>query len=133
MRSRLDAGGRLGQGLRLQGILPAEEHCMPGAGTDKTREWIDRPAPVVVLVEPQLGQNIGAAARAMANFGLSRLRLVKPREPWPNEASFVQLGTAELSGAPGAWKLEAGSGKVKKLDDVEDILLAFTHSVSSRG
>ena len=37
------------------------------------------PGPVVVLVEPQLGENIGAAARAMANFGLSQLRLVKPR------------------------------------------------------
>ncbi len=51
---------------------------MPGAGTDKTKRWIERPAPIVVLVEPQLGENIGAAARAMANFGLSRLRLVKP-------------------------------------------------------
>jgi tRNA/rRNA methyltransferase len=57
---------------------------MPGAGTDKTRNWIDRPGPIVVLVEPQLGENIGAAARVMANFGLSRLRLVKPRDGWPN-------------------------------------------------
>ena len=52
---------------------------MPGAGTDKTKRWSVEPAPIVVLVEPQLGENIGAAARAMANFGLSRLRLVKPR------------------------------------------------------
>ena len=52
---------------------------MPGAGTDKTRAWVDRPGPAVILVEPQLGDNIGAAARAMANFGLSQLRLVKPR------------------------------------------------------
>ncbi len=44
---------------------------MPGAGTDKTKRWIETPAPIVVLVEPQLGENIGAAARAMANFGLS--------------------------------------------------------------
>ena len=57
---------------------------MPGAGTDKTRNWIDRPGPIVILVEPQLGENIGAAARVMANFGLSRLRLVKPRDGWPN-------------------------------------------------
>ncbi len=57
---------------------------MPGAGTDKTKNWVIEPGPVVVLVEPQLGENIGAVARAMANFGLSRLRLVKPREPWPN-------------------------------------------------
>src|SRR5256885_9609741 len=57
---------------------------MPGAGTDKTRNWIDRPGPIVILVEPQLGENIGAAARVMANFGLSRLRLVKPRDGWPS-------------------------------------------------
>ena len=43
---------------------------MPGAGTDKTKRWIEQPAPIVVLVEPQMGENIGAAARAMANFGL---------------------------------------------------------------
>jgi tRNA/rRNA methyltransferase len=57
---------------------------MPGAGTDKTRNWMETPGPIVVLVEPQLGQNIGTAARAMANFGLSRLRLVKPRDGWPD-------------------------------------------------
>ena len=57
---------------------------MPGAGTDKTKRWVQQPGPVVILVEPQLGENIGAAARAMANFGLGRLRLVKPREAWPN-------------------------------------------------
>src|SRR5947209_5484650 len=57
---------------------------MPGAGTDKTRNWIETPAPIVILVEPQLGENIGAAARVMANFGLSRLRLVSPRDGWPN-------------------------------------------------
>ena len=57
---------------------------MPGAGTDKTKNWVEQPGPVVILVEPQLGENIGAAARAMANFGLARLRLVKPREGWPN-------------------------------------------------
>jgi tRNA/rRNA methyltransferase len=57
---------------------------MPGAGTDKTRNWIETPGPIIVLVEPQLGENIGAAARVMANFGLARLRLVNPRDGWPN-------------------------------------------------
>jgi len=57
---------------------------MPGSGTDKTKPWTDIAGPIVVLVEPQLGQNIGTAARAMANFGLSRLRLVRPRDGWPN-------------------------------------------------
>ncbi len=41
--------------------------------------------PVIVLVETQMGENIGAAARAMANFGLRELRLVKPRDGWPND------------------------------------------------
>ena len=57
---------------------------MPGAGTDKTKTWIDTGGPIIILVAPQLGENIGAAARAMANFALKRLRLVKPRDGWPN-------------------------------------------------
>lgn len=39
----------------------------------------------IILVEPQLGENIGFAARAMANFGLNDLRLVAPRDGWPNQ------------------------------------------------
>lgn len=42
-------------------------------------------SPIVVLVRPQLGENIGATARAMLNFGLTGLRLVQPRDGWPNE------------------------------------------------
>jgi len=74
---------------------------MPGAGTDKTKRWIEQPAPIVVLVEPQMGENIGAAARAMANFGLSRLRLVKPAQSWPNEKARVMAAGADrvLDGA----------------------------------
>jgi tRNA/rRNA methyltransferase len=40
--------------------------------------------PIVILVKPQLGENIGAVARAMSNFGLKELRLVAPRDGWPN-------------------------------------------------
>jgi tRNA/rRNA methyltransferase len=43
--------------------------------------------PVIVLVRPQLGENIGKAARAMLNFGLTELRLVTPRDGWPNPAA----------------------------------------------
>ena len=57
---------------------------MPGSGTDSSKPWTDVAGPIIVLVEPQLGQNIGTAARAMANFGLARLRLVKPRDGWPD-------------------------------------------------
>ena len=43
--------------------------------------------PCFILVAPQMGENIGAAARVMANFGLHDLRLVAPRDGWPNPAA----------------------------------------------
>jgi tRNA/rRNA methyltransferase len=57
---------------------------MSGSGTDKTKAHTDLAGPMVILVEPQLGENIGMAARAMGNFGLTRLRIVNPRDGWPN-------------------------------------------------
>lgn len=57
---------------------------MPGAGTDHTKPQALTGGPAIVLVEPQLGENIGMCARAMGNFGLTDLRLVKPRDGWPN-------------------------------------------------
>ncbi len=54
-------------------------------------------APVVILVNPQLGQNIGASCRAMLNFGLTELRLVKPRDGWPNpDANAMAAGAVAL-------------------------------------
>jgi tRNA/rRNA methyltransferase len=54
-----------------------------------------KPSPAIILCAPQLGENIGAAARAMANFGLSDLRLVAPRDGWPNEkAEAMAAGAA---------------------------------------
>ncbi len=50
--------------------------------------------PAVILVEPQLGENIGQAARAMANFGLSELRLVAPRDGWPSESALANAASA---------------------------------------
>src|ERR1700709_2057370 len=57
---------------------------MSGSGTDKTKTGVALEGPVVILVEPQLGENIGMAARAMGNFGLARVRIVNPRGGWPN-------------------------------------------------
>src|SRR6202163_1793217 len=57
---------------------------MSGSGTDKTKSGLELTGPVVILVEPQLGENIGMAARAMGNFALTRLRIVNPRDGWPN-------------------------------------------------
>src|SRR3978361_1931721 len=57
---------------------------MSGSGTDKTKSGVELAGPIVILVEPQLGENIGMAARSLGNFALSRLRIVKPRDGWPN-------------------------------------------------
>jgi tRNA/rRNA methyltransferase len=57
---------------------------MTGSGTDRSKAGLTLDGPVVILVEPQLGENIGMAARAMGNFALTRLRLVNPRDGWPN-------------------------------------------------
>ena len=50
--------------------------------------------PAIILVAPQLGENIGTAARAMANFGLTDLRLVSPRDGWPNEKARAASANA---------------------------------------
>ena len=57
--------------------------------------------PVIVLVRPQLGENIGKAARAMLNFGLTEMRLVSPRDGWPNPAAGPAASGADrvLEGA----------------------------------
>jgi tRNA/rRNA methyltransferase len=53
-------------------------------------------APAIVLVRPQLGENIGKAARAMLNFGLTEMRLVSPRDGWPNPAAGPAASGADL-------------------------------------
>lgn len=52
--------------------------------------------PVIVLVRPQLGQNIGKAARAMLNFGLTEMRLVAPRDGWPNPDAGPAASGADI-------------------------------------
>lgn len=52
--------------------------------------------PVIVLVRPQLGQNIGKAARAMLNFGLTEMRLVAPRDGWPNPDAGPSASGADI-------------------------------------
>ncbi|MDF2604949.1 RNA methyltransferase [Sphingomonas sp.] len=52
--------------------------------------------PVIVLVRPQLGENIGKAARAMLNFGLTEMRLVSPRDGWPNPAAGPAASGADI-------------------------------------
>ncbi len=71
------------------------------AGTDGRRPAAGGAGPVVVLVEPQLGENIGMAARAMLNCGLTSLRLVRPRDEWPSAKAVAAASGADrvLDGA----------------------------------
>ena len=64
------------------------------AGTDRTQGAV-LGGPSVVLVRPQLGENIGAAARAMLNFGLTDLRLVAPRDGWPSDKARAAASGAD--------------------------------------
>jgi tRNA/rRNA methyltransferase len=65
------------------------------AGTDSSRDGVSG-GPAIILVEPQLGENIGTAARAMMNCGLSDLRLVRPRDGWPSDKAVAAASGADL-------------------------------------
>ena len=86
------------------------------AGTDSTRETA-LGGPAVILVEPQLGENIGAAARAMLNVGLTDLRLVRPRDGWPNDAARAAASGADavVDGARVFAEVGAAIGDVRRL------------------
>lgn len=67
------------------------------AGTDRTQEPLKDGGPAIILVDPQLGENIGMVARAMLNCGLTELRLVRPRDGWPSEkAAAAASGALEV-------------------------------------
>ena len=92
------------------------------AGTAHDRD-IRTGGPVVILVKPQLGENIGAAARAMANFGLSRLRLVAPRDGWPSDKA-----RASASGAD--WVIDGAEVHATTADAIAD--LGFVLATTAR-
>lgn len=62
--------------------------------TPQDDEIFDRNTPVMVLVRPQMGRNIGAAARAMLNFGCARMRVIAPRDGWPNSDAVAMASGA---------------------------------------
>lgn len=66
---------------------------MSGTDHSQNADW-SPDGPVMVLVEPQMGENIGAAARGMWNFGLRRMRIVSPRDGWPNPAAVAMASGA---------------------------------------
>ncbi|WP_411287876.1 RNA methyltransferase [Phenylobacterium sp.] len=82
-------------------------------------------APVVILNAPQLAQNIGAVARVMANFGLADLRLVNPRDGWPQERAW-----ASASGAD--WPLNAAQVFESPADAIADLHLVFATTARPR-
>ena len=73
--------------------------------------------PCVILNEPQLAENIGAVARAMANFGLHDLRLVRPRDGWPQERAWASASGADwpLDGARVFDRLEDAAADLRVL------------------
>ncbi|MFP7570504.1 RNA methyltransferase [Marivita sp. S2033] len=86
----------------------------------------DMPQPTFVLVRPQMGENIGAAARAMWNFGLDRMRLVAPRDGWPNPKSVAM--------ASGAGRLLDEAVLVERtVDAVADCSFVFATTARQRG
>ena len=82
-------------------------------------------APAVVLVRPQLGQNIGKAARAMLNFGLTDLRLVNPRDGWPNPDAGPAASGADIV-------LEAARVFPSVADAVADCAMVYASTVRPR-
>ena len=96
------------------------------AGTDKSRHQLLGPAPAVVLVNPQLGENIGTAARAMANFGLHELRIVSPRDGWPNEKAL-----ASASGAN--WIIEGAAVFDDLAGALKDVNYVYATTARPRG
>jgi tRNA/rRNA methyltransferase len=81
--------------------------------------------PVIVLVRPQLGQNIGKAARAMLNFGLTEMRLVAPRDGWPNPDAGPSASGADAV-------LEQAQVYATAAEAVADCSLVFASTVRRR-
>lgn len=96
------------------------------SGTDhaEMEDW-SGPQPVVVLVGPQMGENIGSAARAMWNFGLEHMRLVNPRDGWPNSSA-----TATASGASRV--LDGVSVHSSTAEAIGDLDFTFATTARSR-
>jgi tRNA/rRNA methyltransferase len=86
---------------------------------------IETPPPCVILNRPQLAENIGAAARVMANFGLSDLRLVAPRDGWPQGRAW-----ASASGAD--WPLDNAKLFERLEDAIADLQLVYATTARNR-
>ncbi|WP_253201470.1 RNA methyltransferase [Sphingomonas quercus] len=95
-------------------------------GGSERREMESTAKPVIVLVQPQLGENIGKAARAMLNFGLTELRLVAPRDGWPNPAAGPAASGADIV-------LEGASVHDTLAEAIADCAHVYATTVRRRG
>jgi tRNA/rRNA methyltransferase len=95
-------------GLRVRSVPPQGERvieysdavpksvCAEEAPKPKAEAPSRSAAPIIILVRPQLGENIGKAARAMLNFGLTEMRIVAPRDGWPNPNAGPAASGADI-------------------------------------
>ncbi len=102
---------------------------MAGTDASKTAPALDGPA--VILVEPQLAENIGMAARAMGNFGLTDLRLVAPRDGWPQKSAHKKGAHQAASGA--AHILEAARLYPDVPSAIADLNVVYATTARERG
>lgn len=80
----------------------------------------------IILVEPQMGENIGASARAMKNFSLNDLRIVSPRDSWPNtKARNISVGAIDL--------VESAKIYDKLSDSISDLEYVYAATATPRG
>lgn len=115
---RTDGGGKAN---KQESVRPE-----PVEGPVRAKPRTETLHPIIVLVRPQLGENIGKAARAMLNFGLTELRLVAPRDGWPNPSA----GPA-AAGADGV--LEGATVHDTLADAVADCAQVYATTVRKRG
>ncbi|MEE4201386.1 TrmH family RNA methyltransferase [Erythrobacter sp.] len=85
--------GRTGGGESNQSVRPEP---VEGPVRAKPRTPSTPNKPIIILVRPQLGENIGKAARAMLNFGLTEMRIVNPRDGWPNPSAGPAAAGADI-------------------------------------
>jgi tRNA/rRNA methyltransferase len=85
-----------GEAATMQVLASLERAPRLRSGNRGEDGSVPAPPPVIVLVRPQLGENIGKAARAMLNFGLTELRLVAPRDGWPNPDAGPAASGADI-------------------------------------
>jgi tRNA/rRNA methyltransferase len=122
-RQEVSTGSTSARSERISRNPPAVR-VEPASSEAETRRR-DMDKPIIVLVRPQLGQNIGKAARAMLNFGLTEMRLVAPRDGWPNP----EAGPA-ASGADAV--LEGVKLFGTTADAIADCSLVFASTVRRR-